>query len=1806
MKISINKSAKRALSTALALAMIFGTLFTANIGTTVIAGATTPIKEGTIDLLEFGSYLTEMGSTSTYFDTKLADNGETGTADDPIIIDSAEEFVYLSKQGGGGNVTAGKYYKVADGIAGFDLSNGNLNLDGTLAENLEKIQAGGKNHSGDTNNPFQGNFDGNGVTVYGAVINGGSYSGVFSNVKNTVSIKNLNVRLCSFKGTSAVGGIVGYHKADVIAYEKNAPMHSVTIENCTVADVYLEVTGTGWGTGIGAIMGRGDAAPSWKEADKGVDGNGDGDTSDTIYVNTPYIIKNCFVNQNEDYFKSSRDDKTEASGERTCHGGVAGMSGSNALSVSDCVVIGITPYATTDSSVYNDVQHTGLASHFKNVYTDQATGSIVIGGQPSWAGHTQDFSSVVFKLTDAQLKGAAAVSAMNLAWFSNWIPGADGEYPTVNQTNAESDTYFWDGTADTKYAGGTGTKEDPYIIKTPAQLYAALSTVTDATNGVVGGIQTSQILKQGSTTEYVPVYTPYYYKVADGVKNFYFNNVYGNETLAGIKALVAGGTAKDWKPQKSFVGHLDGNGVNIYGLYSSLGQGLIKTLDGSSTVKNINFAACYSKGTGQAAILTTFLGSYSNDSTLIYVENISVRESRTETTGKVTQYTDSVGNQHTRAAGGIICTGSTCENLTMSNCFYDGYTCEIVAGDGSLGVGQVGGIISGGSGMNNVMLSGCVSLGAPVVDEVYIAGTEFGYNRYDKNQGFQVFFYDCYTDQPNVLCAKYPDKYEKLSDIERVEVSNTYGKFDFPTLAWGSNWAFVTIGERTFPMPLVNTAEEAVGSYVQVIGLDHNKHASVGPYKYGSNPFTYLLKGSGTPEDPFIIETAAQLARAIATGGMNLYDRLYYRLGNDIDISGGTWITQTEIHTGGIHYTYTPFGGSLDGNGHVITGLSVGDKASAGLIPVLADTGEVKNLHLRNANAISSTYAGAIAGEVVDDASTDTVPTIKFCSVEGADIAAKEGTSIFVGTGTATMDNVYYVTVDNTAKYIANGAEYNETNCTNIFTVEANKANWYIGGKEGSTPKLKNLNSHANDLDVSGDGTADGYGAADLTALRNKLLRRSGYDYINGDVSRNNVVNLADLAVLQRTIAGNYGEKITDSFFGNVAQGQIEIYYGENDNYDAARKVELYLESLFPEVDVEKHVSTSKGTVTGANSDADKVYLHKGDKAENPDGKFDIIVGDVVGYSAESSMADNTYEVTYDEANKVVWFKGQNFTAVEQAVLNFVGQGKNSEGKTIPGCNVDGDYVYNTNDIGVQTLDAYKQPVTVKLDTNFDGTPDTNKTMYYAWGDEFDEDTLNTYNWQHNNQQTEGTAGSTNTSYNNQEVAPVKDLGKVLVVENGKLSMKRGHDSKLNSNDVSWNGIVGSVALDVTPGEYNGYTVWNSTTNTSDNTIDTNGSDQYFCSGKVTTDRGMLYKQGYLEFEGQVPADGHAFPAWWLMGRPASSQSNTGYDNSLYGKIYKLNDKWNGSATYVANDLDTYKYQIPSAIYEIDMIEVMQHVDRHWTKSGDSEWGINLGGSYHPSHKNEYKTRTTATYLYYLNSTVHKWWTNGTAGTNDTALYIQDWDNYKVSSAIDNSSFSTTSSAGSWIHNIGSTLYDFGTKETKYLGSTVYWDTSSYYASAHDNLTTKRRYGFSWYTDGVSNFEATLYIYNADGKGTTVTVPIASGMSDYAAFKDGSKQAETSGIIGTTDNGAFKNVYSDAKVFNQYMYILFDNKYYSSNDNMTGSNEKDAANMFTDLLNATGLKSFEIDYIRVYQQDGQRDIVTQETENFNNGNHFGY
>ncbi len=1377
--------------------------------------------------------------------------------------------------------------------------------------------------------------------------------------------------------------------------------------------------------------------------------------------------------------------------------------------------------------------------------------------------------SVVFKnIISILLVASLLVGTAFSSGFS-----AVGALTESDSARAVSSVSYWSGDAASSFARGSGTQGDPYIIETADQLYLALTQITDTTNNVAGGFQTSQILKQGSTTEYVPVYTPNYYKVADGVSAFYLNNISGNESLQGIKDFVNTDNKKDWKPGKSFVGHLDGNGVTVYGMYSSTGQGLIYKLDGSADIRNINFDSCYSVGSGNVALLTTNLGVYTNDSTIHTISSISVRNSFIASTRNMTltKRTDNEYYNHSSGAAGIVSTNSTCENLVINNCIYDGISCErIVSSNEGITADMIGSIISGGSSMNNVEINMCVALGAPIADEVAVDGKEVFYNRYDKNQGFQVFFNNSYSDIQTQLPTKYPNKYDKLLNITRIDAKSEYAIADMPALNWRDCWQLVTVyddEQRVIPMPKNNADVGAVTiAYSRLIAEQNNKGGAYsvfgGPYYHGTYGMYHDLYGSGTEEDPYLISDAFQLARAIASGGVNAYNKLYYKLTCDIDASEATWITQDTIATSGnVLYQYVPFSGVLDGDGHTVTNIFVGDDLSVGLIPILAADGVVKNIHIRGGYFISgSEYAGAIVGEIKKGA------TVTGCSVEETVVASDNSDSHIVGGGLGTVENSYYIASDDSTVK-EKTMYYNADGRKGDIDVSQNSDVWYLGGKEGSTPKLKNYAATREFADIDGDGDANGYSAADLVALRRTLLSVAGYENAYGDVNRDEKVNIADLGVLSRSIVGSY-DKLYDGFWRNTALGKVSIYYGENDNYDAARRLEIYLEQELGGIDIKKVVSAKK-TVSGTQSDGSAVYVHENDRIGNPRGSLEIIIGNIDNYSdyADSNLSTNDYAISYDDENCVLWFKGGSFTGIEQAVLDFI---NNSDYKT--------DKTYT---VDKATLPQEKQAKTVMVDTNYDGKADTEKVMYYAWGDEFDgvkdvaegenaEISLDT--WNHARMRTETEMGKAG-NYNNVETANENELSKLYWVENGKLTITRGVKAEYATSETDALGYVRLYEQD-------------GTTALSDSIDD---DDVIANPGLIKANHSMLWKQGYAEMYGSLPSDGHTFASWWMLGH--GSVNNYAMDETLYAKIYKFNNKgdyaYDGTSSWpISTDPRTYKYQVPTNYFEIDIWELMQHPDR---VNNAPTFGTSL-----------VKERTEGVYDYGIYLNVHKFYSVGARG--QSTVNVIDWNNPGVPRAVMQKSW-FGNAEDDYYFSTSAALYGFtdGTN-TRFTQDTDWFNkkiTTAYYVEElQRQFTAPRRYGFYWSTNGIDKFNLSLYIYDINGDGIEDDNVIL-GTSDMTYdTQDGMKPIDYDCV-------------NDAEVANQYMYFLFDNILYTSNAKHNKSTS-DNAFMHTDMLDNNGTEAhpdkidLEIDYLRVYQYDGKRDIITRETENFNNGNHFGY
>lgn len=509
-------------------------------------------------------------------------------ADGNILVENAEHLAWVALEGTTAE-TKDKNYKVVDGAV-FNL-NGmtGVTLDSTASEVNDATATG--NNWASSAKTFAGNFDGNGVVIYN-MYSSGAYNGLFPWL-----IVDNTAKSCNFSNiTIKASYIKGYHYAAALIGLADAPGTgvSVNITNCKVENCYIKATDNNAACNrTGALM-VGSAAHNKVTVDGSVAIN-------NVIVATD--IKGGFVGDtsafaDDSIFKNS-------------------------------VVIGSTPYTTLQAGSTKVIRDKiTKSSCYSNIYTDQDVASA--------------YNGYVTKVATDDMKGSAAKVNMPALDWSKLI-AFDGEYPDlrVNHTlttisNGDSghstscsdcgkaltethnmvenfDTMVsscacgyetpitqmkdsWDGTQATNFAGGTGTKDDPYIIKTAEQMaYVALSTTLDS---------------KGK-----------YFKVTDNAV-FNMNGAIGitlNSTADEVKAAPKNGAYKWTSDGAKFNGNFDGNGVIIYNVYGpKMGYGGLfphintDNNEKSVTIKNVAVKASFFAGyhaaggiVGDATAITT-------------------------------------------------------------------------------------------------------------------------------------------------------------------------------------------------------------------------------------------------------------------------------------------------------------------------------------------------------------------------------------------------------------------------------------------------------------------------------------------------------------------------------------------------------------------------------------------------------------------------------------------------------------------------------------------------------------------------------------------------------------------------------------------------------------------------------------------------------------------------------------------------------------------------------------------------------------------------------------------------------------------------------------------------------------------------------------------------------------------------------------------------------------------------------------------------------------------------------------------------
>ncbi len=179
------------------------------------------------------------------------------------------------------------------------------------------------------------------------------------------------------------------------------------------------------------------------------------------------------------------------------------------------------------------------------------------------------------------------------------------------------------------------------------------------------------------------------------------------------------------------------------------------------------------------------------------------------------------------------------------------------------------------------------------------------------------------------------------------------------------------------------------------------------------DPSDFFAGGEGTQTDPYRIETEAQLrgfAAATRSGKLSTTN-LYIRLDADIALSAEDW---TPI---------AKFGGSFDGGGHTVSGMTIGasaqpsERAAAGFFETLANGASITNLKLtdvsicvaRTGSSVNQdiVYAGGlVAGGQTMGANV----RIDNCAVAGGTISVSSGMHVYAGGLAARLGGTNYVT----------------------------------------------------------------------------------------------------------------------------------------------------------------------------------------------------------------------------------------------------------------------------------------------------------------------------------------------------------------------------------------------------------------------------------------------------------------------------------------------------------------------------------------------------------------------------------------------------------------------------------------------------------------------------------------------------------------------------------------------------------------------------------------------------------------------------
>ncbi len=397
----------------------------------------------------------------------------------------------------------------------------------------------------------------------------------------------------------------------------------------------------------------------------------------------------------------------------------------------------------------------------------------------------------------------------------------------------------------------------------------------------------------------------------------------------------------------------------------------------------------------------------------------------------------------------------------------------------------------------------------------------------------------------------YPVDYTKAFEIQPgqiIEIIDFDLTDEIPDIT--GDWCRVKIGSGLGFVPRAYLAEVVMTDYWQ--GAPATNHDS--PYVFAG--------GSGTKEDPYLIETPEQL------DAIRKNSTKYFKLIKDIDLSDwGNWIPigGTPAYGGNgddvnnkAQFGANYFGGCLDGNGHVISGMTIkineekpfmqekGNSRYFGLMGYMSnglgnDDAGIRNLGLINFN-IDVTYsayseslyiwAGAFATHVLDSTITNcytangkinfnitkapevdmrTLGTQFVFGGLAAEIAGSTVTECFSDTDITVKsndDDVYYLIAGGFASSIQKS---NISRCYNSGDITLDYMDWVNGNNSVACGMFVYAEKYGDIRAVEYSTVTDCYNTGNLTA--NAVAGLAYYGRTNCNCKFTNCYNVGKLTI---------------------------------------------------------------------------------------------------------------------------------------------------------------------------------------------------------------------------------------------------------------------------------------------------------------------------------------------------------------------------------------------------------------------------------------------------------------------------------------------------------------------------------------------------------------------------------------------------------------------------------------------------------------------------------------------------------------------